>query len=237
MNKSTKKQREDEMEKCLIQSDPGNTARLRRVLTEMKKGFAFLETFQCDRVVTIFGSARVKRNHPYYQQARQLAQRLAENGMTIITGGGPGIMEAANRGALEGGGRSAGINIFLPNGERKNPYVKESIGFYYFFVRKVMLAYSAQAYIFFPGGYGTLDEFFEINNLIATRKITKKIPVFCIGRKYWKPLAQWLKRGVVEELRGLTKRELSNWTITDDIAYVVKVVSCVPETIPRDECI
>ena len=167
--------KEPTIEQCILYRDAGNIARLKRILSELKRGFAFLETMHCERVVTFFGSARTEKTDPYYKKAEELGKKLAAEGITVITGGGPGIMEAGNKGASNAGGRSVGINIFLPNGERRNKYIKESIGFYYFFNRKIMLAYSAEAYVFFPGGYGTLDEFFEICNLVITGKINEAI--------------------------------------------------------------
>lgn len=203
-----------DLRKSLLYHDPTVDARLVRVLTELKTGFAFLETFIHDKVVTFFGSARIKSSDFYYKKAQELSGMLAKGGLTVITGGGPGIMEAANRGADEVGGRSAGINIFLPRGERKNRYVHESVGFYYFFNRKVILDYAAEAFVFFPGGFGTLDEFFEICNLMITRKIEKRIPIILFGKKFWNPLLKWLKNTVVK--KGLiTKYELKILMVTD----------------------
>ena len=221
--------------KCVLEHDPGNDARLVRVLGELKMGFAFLETFRCDHVVTFFGSARTKERDPYYKKARGLANKLAKSGISILTGGGPGIMEAANRGALEGGGRSAGINIYLQNGARKNKYVREGFACYYFFNRKVLLAYAAEAYVFSPGGYGTLDEFFEICTLVATKKIDKNIPIILIGKSFWKPLIQWLETEAIEERRTLSRNELKIYTITDSVDEAFDIIRKVKHKIQRQE--
>lgn len=212
------------MKKQILDLDPGNDARLIRVLGELKMGFAFLETFKHDHVVTIFGSARTKKNDIYYRKARELAKKLGSSGMTILTGGGPGIMEAANRGAVEAGTRSLGINIYLNSGERRNTYVKEGIGCYYFFNRKVLLAYAAQAYVFFPGGYGTLDELFEILTLIATKKIEKKLPVVLIGKEFWNPLTEWLKKEPIRDHATLTEKELKIYHVLDDIDEAFRII-------------
>lgn len=215
-----------DLRKSLLYHDPTVDARLVRVLTELKTGFAFLETFIHDKVVTFFGSARIKTSDPYYKKAQELARILAKNNITVITGGGPGIMEAANRGADEVGGRSAGINIFLPRGERKNRFVHESVGFYYFFNRKVILDYAAEAFVFFPGGFGTLDELFEICNLIITHKITKTIPIILFGKKFWTPLLKWLKQTVVKK-RLITNYEFSIFYVTDNIKKAAEMLKNV----------
>ncbi|KKQ56041.1 MAG: hypothetical protein US74_C0019G0012 [Parcubacteria group bacterium GW2011_GWA2_38_13] len=215
-----------DLRKSLLYHDPTVDARLVRVLTELKTGFSFLETFIHDKVVTFFGSARIKTSDPYYKKAQELAGALAKNGITIITGGGPGIMEGANRGADEAGGRSAGINIFLPRGERKNRYVHESVGFYYFFNRKVILDYAAEAFVFFPGGYGTLDELFEICNLMNTRKIKKNIPIILFGKKFWAPLLQWLEHTIAKK-KLIAKNELKIFYVTDSIQKATEMLKKV----------
>lgn len=214
--------------------DAGSDVRLTRILAELRKGFAFLETFACDKVVTIFGSARTKRGTKYYKMAEQLGEKLSKEGMTVITGGGPGIMEAANKGASKGDGRSVGINIYLPNGERRNQYIKESAGLYYFFNRKLMLAYSAEAYVYFPGGYGTLDELFEILNLVITKKITKKIPIVLVDRKFWLPLMEWMKKTLIKE-GTLSKKNLEVFTIVDSVQEAFDIVKACHKEVPRSE--
>jgi uncharacterized protein (TIGR00730 family) len=161
----------------------GARRRLATIQSEFKHTFKFLKSYP--HSVSFFGSARFTEDHPYYIQARKLAGRIAkELGYTIVTGGGPGIMEAANRGAFEVGGKSVGMNIILPHEQKMNEYLTAHIRFYYFFIRKVALSFSAECYVFFPGGYGTLDEFFELVTLIQTRKIPR-VPVICVGKEFW----------------------------------------------------
>jgi hypothetical protein len=178
--------------------EPGDDARLNRMIEEMKRGFDFLKAFDDNRVVTVFGSAQTPQTSKLYQQARELGNKLAQDGIVVATGGGPGTMEATNLGAFEAGGQSVGINIYLNNKERRNDYVTESIGFHYFFARKVILAHIAQAYVYFPGGFGTLDEFFEISTLVATNKIDEELPIVLFGKTtFWESLLGWKKFRVV----------------------------------------
>jgi uncharacterized protein (TIGR00730 family) len=142
--------------------------------------------------VTVFGSARVKPEDPYYQMAEKLGRLLVQNGFSVITGGGPGIMEAANKGAAEAGGQSVGMNIKLPFEQKPNPYANLQIDYKYFFIRKVMFVKYAVAYIIMPGGYGTMDEFFEALTLIQTKRV-KSFPIIVMGREYWRGLLDWLK--------------------------------------------
>lgn len=172
------------------------TWRIFRIMAEFVEGFQFLSEF--NREVTVFGSARLKQTNTWYKEARKLGNLLADCGFTVITGGGPGIMEAANRGAKERGGMSVGLNIQLPFEQRINPYVKKGRGFHYFFTRKVMLSASAQAYVFFPGGFGTLDEMFEMITLVQTKKMSK-IPIVLVGKSFWSPLVKWVRTTLVEE--------------------------------------
>ena len=196
--------------------------RILRIMSEFVDGFTFLARIQ--RSVTIFGSARLPETSPYYQLARGLAQRLARAGYTIVTGGGPGIMAAANQGASEVGGDSVGLNIQLPHEQRINPYVKRSISFHYFFSRKVMLDYSAEAYIFFPGGFGTLDEFFEVVTLIQTGKMNNAVPVLLMGTDYWQGLCDWMRYELLERLGAIAANDLHTWVLTDDIDQAVRIV-------------
>lgn len=157
--------------------------RLATIDNEFRHTFKFLRNYP--HSVSFFGSARFTEDNPYYKQARALAQRVVkETGYTVITGGGGGIMEAANRGAYEAGGKSVGMNIILPHEQKLNEYLTAHVRFYYFFIRKVALSFSTEIYIFFPGGFGTLDEFFEIVTLLQTKKIPPA-PVICVGKEYW----------------------------------------------------
>ena len=158
------------------------TWRIFRIMAEFVEGFQFLS--ESSREVTFFGSARTKKSDRWYKEGVKLGRLCATNGFTVVTGGGPGIMEALNKGAKEGGGVSIGLNIQLPNEQRINEYVTRGRGFHYFFTRKVMLAYSAQAYIFFPGGFGTLSEFFDLVELVQTKKM-ESIPIICVGKDFW----------------------------------------------------
>lgn len=164
--------------------------RIFRIMAEFVDSIEDLSRVQ--NGVTIFGSARVKPGDPYYQMAEKLGKLLVQNGFSVITGGGPGIMEAANKGAAEAGGRSVGMNIKLPFEQKPNPYANLQIDYKYFFIRKVMFVKYAVAYIILPGGYGTMDEFFEALTLIQTKRV-KSFPVIVMGREYWQGLLDWLK--------------------------------------------
>ena len=186
--------------------------RVFRIMSEFVDGFEFL--YPLRKEVTFFGSARLPEDDKWYQEARALGRMLAEHGFTVITGGGPGIMEAGNRGAYEGGGDSIGLDIELPEEQRRNAYVKKGIGFHYFFTRKVMLSASAQAYLFFPGGYGTLDEFFEMITLIQTQKMVS-VPVVCVGKDFWDPLDKWMRSSLLEKFETISPEDLDLYTIVD----------------------
>jgi uncharacterized protein (TIGR00730 family) len=202
--------------------------RIFRIMAEFVDGFTFLARVR--RSVTFFGSARQREGEPYYEAARTLARRLAEAGYSIVTGGGPGIMQAANQGAVEGDGESVGINIQLPHEQRINPYVRDGISFHYFFSRKVMLDFSAEAYVFFPGGFGTLDEFFELINLAQTGKLERFVPILLIGRDYWQPLISWMETTLRDRLATIAPADLELWKLTDDLDEAVAIIEAGVET-------
>ncbi len=213
------------------------TWRIFRIMSEFVDGFTFLARIQ--KSVTVFGSARMRETHPYYQLALELSSRLATMGYTIVTGGGPGVMQAANQGASEAGGNSIGLNIQLPNEQRINPFVKQSLSFNYFFSRKVMLDFSAEAYIFFPGGFGTLDEFFELITLVQTGKHERTVPIIMMGREYWEPLTEWMREHMLLRLETIAPSDLEIWKVTDDIDEAIRIVEAgvvgplIPGEAPR----
>lgn len=188
------------------------TWRIFRMMAEFVEGFQFLSTM--NKEISLFGSARIPPTNIWYKEAERLGKMLAQKGFTVITGGGPGIMEAANKGAFEGGGRSVGLNIQLPHEQRMNAYVTHGLSFHYFFTRKVMFAASAQAYVYFPGGFGTLDEFFEIITLIQTKK-TEQIPIVLVGKEYWTPLVTFLEETVYGRYDAIDRVDMRLFTLVD----------------------
>jgi uncharacterized protein (TIGR00730 family) len=204
--------------------------RVFRIIAELIDGWQFLADFK--KTVTFFGSARFEPGTRWYEEARKLGGLLAKEGFGIVTGGGPGIMQAGNQGASEAGGPSVGLNIKLPMEQRINPYVKESTAFHYFFVRKLMLSYAARAYVFFPGGLGTLDEAFEILTLIQTKKISDKIPVVLVGKEFWEPIHQWLTLEILTKLKAVDEEDLKLYTVVDSAEEAFEIVKNAP---PRDD--
>ena len=192
-----------------------------RVFLEFLRGF---ESLEIDRpCVTVFGSARFKPKHPYYEMARQLGRALAKAGFAVMTGGGPGIMEATNRGAREAGGLSIGCNIKLPFEQKPNPYVDRFVEFDHFFVRKVMLVKYSSAFVLMPGGFGTLDEIFEALTLMQTGKI-EKFPVVVMGSRFWGNMQEFARKSLVQE-RTIDQEDLCLWYATDspmDAAAVIR---------------
>ncbi len=208
--------------------------RVFRIMAEFVDGWQFLADFK--KSITFFGSARFKPGTPWFEKARDLSHRLSKDDFDIITGGGPGIMEAANRGAHEAHkhhgsllenapvvGDSVGLNIKLPFEQRINKYVDKAVAFHYFFVRKVMLSYYAQAYVYFPGGFGTLDEAFEIITLIQTKKIPR-IPVVFIGKEYWKPLDEYIRNIVYNEFQAIDREDMNIYKIVDSVDEAYELV-------------
>ena len=205
--------------------------RVLRIMGEFVWGFDNLADVSDG--VTIFGSARTPPGDPHYGKAVETARLLAEAGIPVITGGGPGIMEAANKGALEGGGMSIGCNIELPFEQGSNPFLSRSLNFKFFFVRKTMFVKYAMAFIVFPGGYGTLDELFEALTLIQTGKV-KHFPVILFGTAYWAGLVEWLTRTVAEE-RKINPTDLHLFRVTDDPTEAVRIVAEARAEKPADK--
>ncbi len=195
--------------------------RIFRIMAEFVEGFQFLS--ESEREVTIFGSARLKPTSKWYKEARHLGQILAENNFAVVTGGGPGIMEAANRGCVDKDGLSLGLNIQLPMEQRINPYVKKSHAFHYFFTRKVILSASAQAYVYFPGGFGTMDELFEIMTLIQTGKM-QSTPVILVGKTYWAPLIDWIKESFIKEFETISPEDIAIFTVVDSAEEAFELI-------------
>lgn len=193
----------------------GLSWRILKIQSEFVKGHDFLTRF--DKAASIFGSARFGFDNEVYKEAERLAYKLAEKDFAVFTGGGPGIMEAANKGANEAGGRSVGININLPEHgftERRNPYITDAESFDFFFSRKVILSFASQVYIFFPGGFGTLDELFEMLTLIQTKK-TSKIPVILVNKEYWQPLLDWIRGVVWGKNRAIAEEDMELFHLVD----------------------
>ena len=205
-------------------------ARLFRIFAEFLRGFRVLHFV--GPCVTVFGSARFHEDHPYYALARETGRQLAAAGLTVMTGGGPGIMEAANRGAREAGGRSIGVNIELPHEQEPNPYLDLWVEFRYFFVRKVMLVKYSTAFVVLPGGYGTMDEIFETATLIQTGKI-RSFPLILMGSDYWRPLIDFL-HGTMVARGTVSAGEADILTLTDSPAEVVERVRASLELLAKD---
>lgn len=195
----------------------GEFLRALRIFGEFIKGFRALHFLP--PCVTVFGSARFGEDHPHYRLARQVGAALAQAGFTVMTGGGPGIMEAANRGAREASGLSVGCNITLPHEQQPNPYLDRFVEFRYFFVRKVMLVKYSHAFVVLPGGFGTMDELFEAATLIQTKKI-QDFPLVLMGREYWQPLLDFLRERMVGH-GTIDATDLDRIFVTDDVAEAV----------------
>ena len=213
------------MEKQFVIDDLklGESWRLFRIMSEFVEGFAELHSIY--PAVTIFGSARSQPDSCEYQLAYKIAKQLAESGYAVISGGGGGVMEAANKGALEAGGASVGLNIRLPFEQKPNPYANIQLQFHYFFIRKVMFVKYAMAYIIMPGGFGTLDELFEAVTLIQTHRI-RPLPVFLMGSDYWGGLVDWIKTRLLKE-KLISAEDIEILQVMDDPEDVVKAVKKV----------
>lgn len=204
-------------------TDAAVRRRMKQINKEFKAGFKLL--MKHPDTVTFFGSARFKEDHPYYQQAKALSRRIVEElGSTIVTGGGGGIMAAANQGATEAKGNSIGMTIRLPHEQVTNPYVNYSVDFYYFFSRKVALSFTARAYIVYPGGFGTMDEFFEVLTLKQTGRIDP-IPIVLVGKEFWDPLVHYFEKTLIEKFGTVSPRDTKNFHVTDDPDEIIKLIS------------
>ena len=201
--------------------------RIFRVMAEFTEGFE--ELASVGPAVSIFGSARTEPDDPYYKLAEQTASELVDAGFAIITGGGGGIMEAANKGAADANGQSIGLNIELPMEQVPNEYQNISLDFRYFFVRKVMFLKYAHGFIVFPGGYGTMDEFFESLVLIQTLK-QATFPVILMGSEYWEGLVEWIKAKMLGEHKYISPEDLDVFTMADDVQTAVKIIKDFKES-------
>lgn len=201
--------------------------RITRIDKEFADGFDIVNADR--KTVTFFGSARLAEDNRHYQKARELGARLAHEGYTIVTGGGAGIMEAGNRGAFEADGKSVGLNISLPHEQVLNPYTTKSMPFHYFFTRKVLLAYGAEAYVYFPGGFGTLDELFEIVTLIQTKKMPAA-PIILMGSDFWSGMEHFVTKYLLEQEQTIGPDDVNIYTITDDIDEAVRIIEAHHDT-------
>ena len=199
---------------------PQESWRMFHIMAEFVEGFDALSKYHPS--VSIFGSTRVKPGDEVYKTAEQIGQLLAENGFGVITGGGPGVMEAANKGAATAGGNSIGLNIEIPLEQKPNPYANITLRFRYFFVRKVMFVKYAVAYIILPGGFGTMDELFESVTLIQTHKI-RPFPVILVGSNYWKGLLDWMKEVLLKEGK-ISPSDLEILQLIDEPAEIIKAI-------------
>jgi len=201
-----------------IKEDPW---RIFRIMAEFVDSFESLS--QVGPGVTVFGSARLPSSDPYYQKAVLLAKRLAKHNLAVITGGGPGIMEAANRGAHQAKGKSVGLNIELPHEQRGNRFTNIPIHFHYFFSRKVCFVKYSIAFVFMPGGFGTLDEFFEVLTLVQTQRIPR-FPLICFGKDHWTGLLRWMRSRLEAETKFISAGDLDLFKITDDVDEAADVI-------------
>ncbi|QDU70312.1 LOG family protein [Mucisphaera calidilacus] len=208
-----------------------DTWRMFRIISEFVDGFEVMS--EVGPAVTVFGSARTPESDPMYTRAVEIGHKICDQKLAVITGGGPGIMEAANRGAHESGGVSVGLNIALPLEQAPNPYQTHELNFRYFFVRKVMFVKYACGIVLFPGGFGTMDEFFETLTLVQTEKI-RRIPIVCFGTDFWSGLIDWMKQTMLERFETISPEDLDLFHLTDDVDDAVRHVM---SSYDRDEWI
>jgi uncharacterized protein (TIGR00730 family) len=209
-----------------------NTWKIFRIMSEFVEGYQFLSGLE--KEVSILGSARTKDGEKYFELAEEVGALLGKGGYTVLTGGGPGIMQAANKGSFEAGGESVGINIELPFEQSINPYVKKSTNMYYFFTRKVMLTSPAHAFVFFPGGFGTMDEFFEVVDHMELGKMCQ-LPVVLVGKEYWEPLLAFLR----DKMCGVCNAhsaQIDSWHVVDTAQEAYDIIASSEDTGGRKEC-
>lgn len=195
--------------------------RIFRIMAEFVEGFEILRKYRLS--ATFFGTSRCGAGDTVYKSAHDLAAKLARSGFTVVTGGGGGVMQAANQGAYEAGGASIGLNIELPHEQGSNGFLTEKKTFNYFFTRKVMLAFASEVYLFFPGGFGTLDEFFEILTLVQTKKI-KPIPIILFGREYWGSVDGLIQEVLLKQYKTIDESDPRLYTIVDSVDEAYKAV-------------
>lgn len=200
---------------------------LKEIHDEFKRGFDLIQKYP--KTVSFFGSARFTAENEHYKQAQTLASKIVKElpGYAVVTGGGPGIMEAGARGASEAGGVSVGMTIRLPHEQRDNPYLTESADFKYFFSRKTLLTFSAEAFVFFPGGFGTLDEFFDVLTLVQTGKIPR-VPIILVGRDFWKPLAAFIEAHILVAHKAINPEDMNLYRITDNYDEIIDIIRKAP---------
>lgn len=198
--------------------------RIFRVVSELVEGYQFLTSLE--REVIILGSARLQPNTKYYKTAVELGRLLAKNGFTTVTGGGPGIMEAANKGAFEAGGKSVGLNIDLPFEQHINPYVNKATSFYYFFTRKVMLTSPGNAFVFFPGGFGTLDELFEVVDNIELG-FMDRAPIVLVGKEFWSPILDFIREKCIKQVNAQSEKDIQDWHIVETAEEAFELIKNV----------
>ncbi len=208
-----------------VSRDAVQSWRVFRIMSEFVQGFELLRNH--DLAATFWGSARTEPGTKYYKAAEELAAKLAKKDFSIISGGGGGIMEASNVGAYKVNGKSVGLNIQLPFEQKLNPYTTESLNFEFFFSRKVMLTFASEVYVYFPGGFGTLDEFFEIVTLMQTKKI-ELLPIVLYGKDYWEPLIDFFKKSLVKKFETVSPEDMDLFCVVDSVdeayKYIIKNV-------------
>ncbi|MBI4086623.1 TIGR00730 family Rossman fold protein [Candidatus Kaiserbacteria bacterium] len=212
---------EEELLSARAKEDEVESWRVFKILAELVAGFDLLRNY--DLAATIFGSSRCEADNTVYADAEILARKLVAAGFAVITGGANGVMQAANKGAKDAGGESVGLNITLPATQQANGYTTRSQEFHYFFTRKVMLAFASEVYIFFPGGYGTLDEFFEIMTLVQTKKV-KPLPIILIGKDYWQPLLVWFESTLKERYRTIDEGDMRIYDLVETVDEAMAII-------------